>query len=105
MGIFVNTVSMACRGFLVGRESNHVIQHVRDEIPTVTLNDARVWLPYNMLAFSVIPAVIRPTTTLMMEAAWQTYISLVSNDYEHESAASTVTSAVSASGMKVAAGV
>jgi len=82
VGIFVNTVSMSCRGFLVGREPDQVIEHVGRDMPTVTLNDARVWLPYNMLAFSVIPAILRPTTTLMMEAAWQTYISLVSNDYD-----------------------
>jgi hypothetical protein len=33
-----------------------------------------VWLPYIMLAFSV---VLRPTmTTSVMEASWQTYISI-----------------------------
>ena len=79
VGIFVNSISMSCRGLLMGRECDPVMRHVANELPTVTVNDARVWLPYNMLAFSVIPAVLRPTTTLVMEAAWQTYISLVSN--------------------------
>jgi len=82
VGIFVNSVSMVSRGLLVGRETAEVAAHVVEEMPVVTLNDARVWLPYNMLAFSMIPATIRPTTTLMMEAGWQTYISLMSNNYQ-----------------------
>ena len=58
-----------------------VFGHVWDVLPRVTLNDCRVWLPYNLLAFALIPAFIRPTTTAMMEASWQTYISLRSHDY------------------------
>ena len=85
VGIFVNSISMSCRGLLMGRDVDPVMRHVASELPTVTVNDARVWLPYNMLAFSVIPAVLRPTTTLMMEATWQTYISLVSNKYQYQS--------------------
>lgn len=82
VGIFVNTISMTCRGILVGRDGKDVLKHVAHEMPRVTMNDVKVWLPYNLLAFSVIPAVVRPTTTIMMEASWQTYISLRSNDYE-----------------------
>jgi Mpv17 / PMP22 family len=84
VGIFVNSVSMTSRGLLVGRNPKDVAGHVAEEMPTVTINDAKVWLPYNMIAFSIIPVAIRPTTTLMMEAGWQTYISLMSNNYEHE---------------------
>jgi len=43
----------------------------------VTKNDFVVWMPYNLLAFSIIPAVLRPTTTAAMEASWQTYITVV----------------------------
>jgi protein Mpv17 len=86
VGIFVNTVSMTSRGLLVGHEGKDVVNHVAHEMPKVTLNDVKVWLPYNLLAFSLIPAVFRPTTTAMMEASWQTYISLVSNDYESRAA-------------------
>jgi protein Mpv17 len=82
VGITVNTISMTCRGLLVGQDTQAVVKHVVKEIPKVTLNDVKVWLPYNLLAFSVIPPMIRPTTTAMMEASWQTYISLRSNDYE-----------------------
>ena len=89
VGIFVNSISMSCRGLLMGRDVDPVMRHVASELPTVTVNDARVWLPYNMLAFSVIPAVLRPTTTLMMEATWQTYISLVSNKYQYQSSVSS----------------
>jgi hypothetical protein len=37
--------------------------HVVRELPIVTRNDVVVWLPYNLMAFSVIPPVLRPTTT------------------------------------------
>lgn len=92
VGIFVNSISMSCRGLLMGRDVDPVMRHVASELPTVTVNDARVWLPYNMLAFSVIPAVLRPTTTLMMEATWQTYISLVSNKYPSSASYSSMSS-------------
>jgi hypothetical protein len=90
VGITVNTISMTCRGLLVGQDTGAVVKHVAKEIPKVTLNDVKVWLPYNLLAFSMIPPIIRPTTTAIMEASWQTYISLRSNDYEKR--ASKVTS-------------
>ena len=82
VGIFVNSVSMTSRGLLVGRTAGDVKTHLIEEMPTVTFNDAKVWLPYNFLAFMWIPAPIRPTTTLLMEAGWQTYISLMSNNYD-----------------------
>jgi hypothetical protein len=86
VGVFVNTISMTSRGLLAGREGKEVVKHVSREIPKVMMNDVRVWLPYNLIAFSVIPAVFRPTTTAVMEASWQTYISLRSNDYENRAA-------------------
>ena len=52
----------------------------------VTLNDARVWLPYNIIAFTFVPAYLRPTSTEFMEASWQTYISLRSHNYQRPSA-------------------
>lgn len=95
VGIFVNSISMISRGLMVGRETNHVAQHAFDELPDVTKNDFCVWLPYNLVAFSVIPSFIRPTTTALMEASWQTYISLRSHDYvpvSKEQCAATTTS-------------
>lgn len=84
VGIFVNSISMTTRGILRGdQDSTSVLQHVSKELPDVTRNDFFVWLPYNMLAFSVIPAVLRPTTTAAMEASWQTYISLRAHDFQH----------------------
>lgn len=62
VGIFANSVSMASRGILVGKDPYQVATHVRKEMPGVTLNDLKVWFPYNMIAFGVIPAYIRPTT-------------------------------------------
>lgn len=81
VGIFVNSTSIFGRGFLQGRSALEAGDHVLQEMPVVTLNDARVWMPYNMLAFSIIPIWIRPATTSLMEACWQTYISLRSNNY------------------------
>lgn len=82
VGVFVNSVSISSRGFFAGRKPNSVVRHVAREMPRVMLNDARVWLPYNMLVFSFVPAYIRPTATAFMEASWQTYISLRAHDYE-----------------------
>jgi hypothetical protein len=81
VGILVNTSSMISRGLLVGRDSFHVAQHTLEELPRVTRTDFMVWLPYNLVAFSVIPIYVRPTTTAFMEASWQTYISNRSHDY------------------------
>lgn len=81
VGIFVNSISIVSRGLMVGRETNHVASHALNELPDVTKNDFCVWLPYNFVAFSMIPIYIRPTTTALMEASWQTYISLRSHDY------------------------
>jgi hypothetical protein len=84
VGIFVNSVSMGSRGLLMGHQGNDVASHVAREMPTVTLNDFRVWFPYNLVAFSLIPVHIRPATTSFMEAGWQTYISLCSHGYHHD---------------------
>ena len=94
VGIFVNSLSMASRGSLAGRRIGDIFEHVRTEMPKVTLNDVRVWLPYNMLAFTFIPAFIRPTTTALMEATWQTYISLRAHDYGANACAPAIGAAV-----------
>jgi hypothetical protein len=83
VGIFVNSVSIGSRGLLGGRKGQDVASHVVREMPTVTWNDFRVWFPYNLVAFSIIPIYIRPTSTSIMEVCWQTYISLCSNSYHH----------------------
>lgn len=84
VGIFVNSISISTRGLLVGKDKEQVVEHTMQEMPGVTINDARVWLPYNIVAFSVIPIYIRPATTSLMEACWQTYISLCSHNYQAE---------------------
>eukprot|EP00522_Entomoneis_paludosa_P009110 CAMPEP_0172458694 /NCGR_PEP_ID=MMETSP1065-20121228/28809_1 /TAXON_ID=265537 /ORGANISM="Amphiprora paludosa, Strain CCMP125" /LENGTH=239 /DNA_ID=CAMNT_0013213073 /DNA_START=51 /DNA_END=770 /DNA_ORIENTATION=+ len=86
VGIFVNSISMFGRGYLTGRHTpQECVTHLRKELPMVTFNDARLWIPYNCLAFGFIPIHIRPVTTSFMEAAWQTYISLRSNNYNQHS--------------------
>ena len=84
VGVFANSISMAARGVLGGKTPSDVAAHVKEEMPEVTFNDLRVWFPYNLVAFSFIPISVRPATTSLMEALWQTYISLRSNDYEHQ---------------------
>ena len=81
VGTFVNSVSMSSRGLLAGRHRGDVANHVLREMPSVTLNDVKVWLPYNLVAFTFIPQYLRPSTTALMEASWQTYISLRSHEY------------------------
>lgn len=82
VGVLVNSLSIAARGLLSGHSTQEVGKHVRDEMPQVFLNDARVWFPYNMVAFSILPVHMRPITTAIMESCWQTYISLCSNNYD-----------------------
>jgi hypothetical protein len=90
VGIFVNSVSMSMRGLLLGRSwHDDVLQHVRREMPGVTLNDLRLFLPYNLVAFGLLPPYIRPATTVLMESMWQTYISLRSHDYQSRSRTAT----------------
>ena len=82
VGIFMNATSLAARGVLVGRDfPSEVAPHVVQEMPRVTWNDFRVWFPYNLVAFAFIPAYVRPTTTAVVNASWQTYISLRSHAY------------------------
>ena len=87
VGMFANSVSMGARGLLVGHEPSHVVSHVVKELPGVTYNDLIAWFPYDMLAFGIIPVYVRPATTSLMEALWQTYVSLRSNDYVAETEA------------------
>lgn len=92
VGIFVNSISMMSRGFLRGdKDTQSVLQHVYTELPTITRNDFIVWMPYNMIAFSIIPAFLRPTTTAVMEASWQTYISLRAHDFQTDEASMVAT--------------
>mmetsp|Transcript_52018 Transcript_52018/g.125509 ORF Transcript_52018/g.125509 Transcript_52018/m.125509 type:complete len:270 (-) Transcript_52018:427-1236(-) len=83
VGVFVNSFSMTYRGVLRGDHTTvEVLEHVANEIPTVTRNDLLIWGPYNLLAFTLIPQVIRPATTVCCEACWQAYISLRSHHFE-----------------------
>jgi len=84
VGILVNSLSLWGRGVMGHHSWTETLEHVREELPRVTWNDARVWIPYNLVAFGCLPLAVRPLTTSCMEAAWQTYISLRSNDYNHD---------------------
>ena len=82
VGMAVNTASLVGRALWQGTHTQQqVAHHVVTEIPRVTVMDAHVWFPYNVVAFGFIPLHMRPLTTAGMEAAWQTYISLRAHDY------------------------
>ena len=87
VGLFANSVSMMARGLFTEKKPGEVLLHVKEEMRDVTLNDLRVWFPYNLVAFGYIPIQVRPATTMVMEAAWQTYISMRSNDYQNDNTA------------------
>jgi hypothetical protein len=77
VGITVNIASLYGRASWQGTHSwSDVRTHVTTEIPHVTLMDAKIWFPYNIVAFGCIPIHIRPITTACVEAGWQTWISL-----------------------------
>lgn len=77
VGISVNTASLLGRASWQGTHTwSDVSAHVTTEIPRVTLMDAQIWFPYNVVAFGWIPIHVRPLTTACVEAGWQTWISL-----------------------------
>jgi len=87
VGIVANSLSMLVRGLAPGESdgSQHspaqVLTHMKNEIQQVTIDDFKLWFPYNMAAFTFVPTHIRPLTTMVMETIWQTYMSLHSNNY------------------------
>ena len=46
-------------------------------MPEVLVADCCVWLPYNLVAFRLIPLHVRPTTTALMTLGFNTYLSHV----------------------------
>ncbi|KAL3929560.1 MAG: hypothetical protein SGBAC_012153 [Bacillariaceae sp.] len=90
VGVVANSLSMLVRGLAPTATSsgNHspaqVLMHMKAELPKVTLDDFKLWFPYNMAAFTFVPTPIRPLTTMIMETIWQTYMSLCSNNYEQQ---------------------
>jgi hypothetical protein len=90
LGLVANSLSMLVRGLAPasGATSKHsprqVLMHIMKELPKVTIDDFKFWFPYNMAAFTFIPTPIRPLTTMLMDSVWQTYMSLHSNNYEHQ---------------------
>lgn len=68
-GIGTNATALAGRG----ASADEVVK----AMPEVLRDDCIVWLPYNLLAFRLIPTHIRPTTTAIMTLGWNTYLSSV----------------------------
>jgi hypothetical protein len=75
LGLFGNATSISGRLLLAGRAPSEVAHNVRETMPSVLVNELRVWLPYNLVAFRFVPTAIRPTTTAFIALAWQVYIS------------------------------
>lgn len=71
LGTLGNATSLLLRGLPASS--------VAESMPGVLLNEARVWLPYNLLAFRLIPIHVRPTSTACVTLGWHTYISWLAN--------------------------
>lgn len=66
-GVVGNAASLLLRG--------SATSEVWQKMPDVLVNELRVWLPYNLFAFRVVPVHVRPTTTACLSLGWHTYIS------------------------------
>ena len=86
VGLCANSISMLVRGMIPpkgqskpSRSLIQVLTHIKDELPEITKHDFSLWFPYNMAAFGLVPPHVRPITTALVDAVWQTYMSLRSN--------------------------
>ena len=84
-GIGTNATALAGRGASA--------EEVVKAMPEVLRDDCVVWLPYNLLAFRLIPTHIRATTTAIMTLGWNTYLSSVACRARDTAAASATSSA------------
>ena len=80
LGVFGNALSLGVRGGLAGCDAAESAARVVGAMPGVLLNELRVWLPYNLLLFSLVPPAIRPTSTAVLGLCWQAYLSYVAHD-------------------------
>ena len=71
-GVFGNAASLSLRGSTPAE--------VQQKMPGVLVNELRVWLPYNLFAFRIIPVHVRPTTTACLSLGWHTYMSYTAAD-------------------------
>ena len=78
-GVFGNASSLYFRG----AEPDDVLQ----KMPGVLLNEMRVWLPYNLFAFRLVPLHVRPTTTACLSLCWNVYMSYTAANDDEEVAA------------------
>ena len=75
MGIGANALSIGWRAAVGGSSPSEVSARLKRLMPGVLLNEVRVWLPYNLLAFRFIPINIRPTSTAVVMLGWNVYLS------------------------------
>lgn len=59
---FSNTVAAAAFTLFCHKISPHVVH----EMTRVTWNDARLWFPYNVVAYTMIPPHVRPANTTLV---------------------------------------
>lgn len=72
LGVFGNATSICLRGTAPAE--------LPGVMPGVLANECRVWVPYNLLAFRLVPLHLRPTTTSLLTFCWHTYISRTAAD-------------------------
>mmetsp|Transcript_5985 Transcript_5985/g.19964 ORF Transcript_5985/g.19964 Transcript_5985/m.19964 type:complete len:198 (-) Transcript_5985:43-636(-) len=82
LGTVGNSFSIGCRLRIGGEQLPEVLVALRDTMPAVLLNELRVWLPYNLLAFRLVPTPVRPATTSLVTLCWQVYISWTAHHHQ-----------------------
>ena len=67
--------ALACTAVVVTMPLTPIGPVATSLMPGMLLNEVRVWLPYNLLAFRFIPINIRPTSTAVVMLGWNVYLS------------------------------
>ena len=75
MGIGANALSIGWRAAVERQLAERGERAAAAADAGVLLNEVRVWLPCNLLAFRFIPINIRPTSTAVVMLGWNVYLS------------------------------
>ncbi|KAL1525378.1 hypothetical protein AB1Y20_020238 [Prymnesium parvum] len=79
LGTVGNAFSIGGRVVLEGDGPSAACEQISREMMFVLKNELRLWLPWNVFLFALVPAHLRPGSTMLVEAGWTTYISWVAH--------------------------
>ena len=74
-----NTLYLALTPLSEGRGFASAAESIRDNFIPVMKSELRTFFPYNLVAFALIPPLVRPFTTGVLSMAFSTYISWVTH--------------------------